>query len=166
MLNIILGIAGSIFCAFLFGLLVFLIVGSTYEVITRKRLVKDMVKLKEKYYLKKEFRITEDNRKYVLTYYLLKPEWYKKIKSEKYTTIGFDIDTAYVDFARVDLTDVKENLTVGYSVYCCKLRRELKDTALELLEQIKENNISDENYSILKYKLNEKLKEKELLKDY
>jgi len=142
------------------ALAVFTIVGSIYEVIRRKRLVEDIGKRKEKYYLKKEFHIVEDNRKYVLTYYLLKPEWYKKIKSGKDTTPGFDIDTAYIDFAIVSLTDIKENLTVEHFIYCYKLWQELKDEDLALLEQIKGNNISEENYSILKDDLNERLKEK------
>lgn len=61
-----------------------------------------------------------------------------------------------------------ENETASTSLYipCYKLRNELEQKDLDLLEQIKKSNISDENYAILKADLNKKIKEKKLLKDY
>lgn len=145
---------------------VFLIVGSIYEWIKRKRLIKDMNKIGEKYYIRDGCELDDNGTKYYLDYFLLKPEWYEKIKATDLTTIGADIDTAYVPFARVTLMD--ENETAGTSLYipCYKLRNELEQKDLELLEQIKKSNISDENYAIIKSDLDRKLKEKELLKDY
>ena len=145
---------------------VFLIVGGIYEVVSRKRLVKDMSKRGEKYYIRDGYELDDNGTKYYLGYFLLKPEWYEKIKSTGGTSIGFDIDTAYVQFAKVAL--MNEDRTIGTSLYipCCKLRNELEQKDVELLEQIKKASLSEENYAILKSNLDKKLKEKELLEDY
>ena len=145
---------------------VFLVVGAIYEMVSRKRLIKDMSKRGEKYYIRDCYELDDNGTKYYLGYFLLKPEWYGKIKSTGGTSIGFDIDTAYVQFARVAL--MNEDRTIGASLYipCYKLRNELEQKDLELLQQIKEFNISDKNYAILKSDLEKQLKEKELLKDY
>lgn len=145
---------------------VFLVVGSIYEIVSRKRLVKDMNEIGEKYHIVDCHELEDKGKKYYLSYFLLKPEWYEKIKSTGRTSVGFNIDTAYVQFARVDL--MNEDRTIYTSLYipCYKLRNELEEKDLELLEQIKKFNLSDENYAILKSDLEKQLKEKELLKDY
>lgn len=145
---------------------VFLVVGSIYEMISRKRLVKAMSKRGEKYYIQKGFEVNDNGTKYYLGFFLLKPEWYEKIKSTKYTSIGFDIDTAYVQFARVTLMNEEETANASLYIPCCRLRNELEQKDLELLEQIKKHNLSDENYAILKEELQQEIKEKELLKEY
>lgn len=150
----------------LIAITVFLVVGSIYEWIRRKRLIKAMSKRGEKYYIRDGYELDDNGTKYYLGYFLLKPEWYEKIKSTDWTSIGFDIDTAYVQFARVTLMDENETANTSLYIPCYKLRNELEQKDLELLEQIKKSNISDENYAILKADLNKKLKEKELLKDY
>lgn len=145
---------------------VFLVVGSIYEWIRRKRLIKDMNERGEKYYTQQGYELDDNGTKYYLSFFLLKPEWYEKIKSTSFTSTGFDIDTAYIQFARITLMD--ENQTTNTSLYipCYKLRKELEQKDLDLLEQIKKFSISDENYAILKSELDKKIKEKELLKDY
>lgn len=145
---------------------VFLVVGSIYEWIRRKRLIKDMNERGEKYYIRDGYELDDNGTKYYLSFFLLKPEWYEKIKSTSFTSTGFDIDTAYIQFARITLMD--ENQTTNTSLYipCYKLRKELEQKDLDLLEQIKKFSISDENYAILKSELDKKIKEKELLKDY
>lgn len=145
---------------------VFLIVGAIYEIVSRKRLVKDMNRMGKKYYIKYYHELEDNGKKYYLSYFLLKPEWYEKIKSTSGTTIGFDIDTAYIAFSGVDL--INEDNTIYTSLYipCYKLRNELEQKDIELLEQIKKDSLSEENYAILKSNLDKKLKEKELLKDY
>lgn len=157
-----LNILSSIICALLIGLLVLGVV----EVIRRKRLVKEMNKRKPKHYIQNGYELKDDGEKYYLSYFLLKPEWYKKIKPEDFTSPGFDIDTANVQFARITLMDEKQTTTASLYVPCYKLRGEIEQEYLELIKQVKECDISTENFSILKQELKRKLKEKEVLKDY
>lgn len=145
---------------------VFVVVGSIYEWIKRKRLIKDMNKRGEKYYIRDGYELDDNGTKYYLGYFLLKPEWYEKIKSTNFTSIGFDVDTAYIDFAMVHLIDENQTVISYLTIPCYKLRKELEQKDLDLLEQIKKFSISDENYAILKSDLEKQLKEKELLKDY
>ena len=90
---------------------------------------------------------------------MLKPEWYEQIKQTHDTSLGFDIDTAFIHFGEVAL--MNENKTVIASLYipCYKLRNKLEKKDLELLEQIEKFSLSSENYAILKSDLNKKLRE-------
>lgn len=141
---------------YLFGsLAIFLVAYSVYDGYKKKRLVKDISKMGEKYYIRNIHKLDS----YYISYSLLKPEWYEKIKPTHETSIGFDIDTAFIQFAEVVL--MNENKTVKTSLYipCYKLRNKLEQKDLELLEQIEKFNLSSENYAILKSDLNKKLKE-------
>ena len=158
----VLNIAFYLFVAFT----VFLVIGSIYEWIRRKRLVKAMSERGEKYYTQQDYELNDNGTKYYIDYFLLKPEWYQKVKATKYTSSSSDIDTAYIDFARVHLIDENQTTVAYLTIPCYKLRNELEQKDLELLQQIKEFNISDKNYAILKSDLEKQLKEKELLKDY
>lgn len=150
----------------LVAFIVFLVVGLIYKWIERKRLIKDMDKGIEKYYIKDSYELYDNGVKYHLDYFLLKAKWYEKIKQTDSTSIGFDIDTAYIEYAKVSLMNENKTVVSYLTIPCYKLRKELKQKDLELLEQIKESNVSNENYAILKTDLNKKLKEKELLKGY
>ena len=132
-----------------------------------KKMIRKMKKLDDEHYIKDlSVKLDNNGKEYSLEYFLLKPESYQKVKQTEYTGFSFDIDTAYIDFARVHLIDENQTVVSYLTVPCYKLRNELEQKDLELLEQIKENNISDENYTILKSDLDKQLKEKELLKDY
>lgn len=132
-----------------------------------KKMIKKMKKLGDEHYIKDlSIKLDDNNKEYFLEYFLLKPESYQKVKQTKYTGVCFDIDTAYIDFARVHLIDENQTAVAYLTIPCYKLRNELEQKDLELLQQIKEFNISDKNYAILKSDLEKQLKEKELLKDY
>lgn len=139
----------------LISLTIFLVVGSIYDWYKKKRLIKDISKMGAKYYVRNIHKLDD----YYISYSLLKPEWYEKIKPTHDTTIGFDIDTAFINFAEVVL--MNENKTIGTSLYipCYKLRNKLEQKDLELLEQIEKSSLSSENYAILKSDLNKKLRE-------
>ena len=146
---------------YLFGsLTIFLVACSIYDWHKKKRLVRDISKMGAKYYVRNVHKLDD----YYIIYFLLKPEWYEKIKPTHETSIGFDIDTAFISFAEVVL--MNENKTIETSLYipCYKLRNKLEKKDLELLEQIEKFSLSSENYAILKSDLNKKLKEKQLLK--
>ena len=138
---------------------IFLIGGSIYDWDKKKRLVKDISKMGEKYYIRNIHKLDDKGAKYYISYSLLKPEWYEKIKPTHGTTIGFDIDTAFISFAEVVL--MNENKTIETSLYipCYKLQNKLEKKDLELLEQIEKFSLSSENYAILKSDLNKKLRE-------
>ena len=139
----------------LVSLTIFIVACSIYDWYKKKRLIKDISKMGAKYYVRNIHKLDD----YYISYSLLKPEWYEKIKPTHDTTIGFDIDTAFINFAEVVL--MNENKTIGTSLYipCYKLRNKLKQKDLELLEQIEKFSLSSENYAILKSDLNKKLKE-------
>lgn len=139
----------------LISLTIFLVAGSIYDWYKKKRLIKDISKMGAKYYVRNIHKLDD----YYISYSLLKPEWYEKIKPTHDTTIGFDIDTAFINFAEVVL--MNENKTIGTSLYipCYKLRNKLEQKDLELLEQIEKSSLSSENYAILKSDLNKKLRE-------
>lgn len=138
---------------------IFLVIGSVYGLVKRKRLIRDINKMGEKYYIRNIHELVDKGTKYYISYSLLKPEWYEKIKPTHQTSIGFDIDTAFIQFAEVVL--MNESKTVKTSLYipCYKLRNKLEQKDLELLEQIEKFSLSSENYAILKSDLNKKLKE-------
>lgn len=144
---------------FFVSLVVFLVVDSFCDWYKKKRLIKDISKMGEKYYIRNIHKLDDKGAKYYISYSLLKPEWYEKIKPTHETSLGFDIDTAFIQFAEVSL--MNENKTVETSLYipCYKLRNKLEQKDLELLEQIEKFNLSSENYAILKSDLNKKLKE-------
>ena len=145
---------------YLLGSLTFFIVaGSVYDWSKKKRLIKDISKMGERYYIRNIHKLDDKGTKYYISYSLLKPEWYEKIKPTHGTSIGFDIDTAFIRFAEVSL--MNENKTVETSLYipCYKLRNKLEKEDLELLEQIEKFSLSSENYAILKSDLNKKLRE-------
>lgn len=132
-----------------------------------KKMIKEMKKLGDEHYIKDlSIKLDNNGKEYFLEYFLLKPESYQKVKQTEYTGFSFDIDTAYIDFASVHLIDENQTVISYFTIPCYKLRNELEQKDLELLEQIKKSNISDENYAILKSDLDKQLKEKELLKDY
>lgn len=132
-----------------------------------KKMIKKMKKLGDEHYIKDlSIKLDNNGKEYFVEYFLLKPESYQKVKQTKYTGVCFDIDTAYIDFARVHLIDENQTAVSYLTIPCYKLRNELEQKDLELLQQIKEFNISDKNYAILKSDLEKQLKEKELLKDY
>lgn len=139
----------------LISLTIFLVAGSIYDWYKKKRLIKDISKMGAKYYVRNIHKLDD----YYISYSLLKPEWYEKIKPTHDTTMGFDIDTAFINFAEVVL--MNENKTIGTSLYipCYKLRNKLEQKDLELLEQIEKSSLSSENYAILKSDLNKKLRE-------
>lgn len=136
------------------SLAIFLVAYSIYDWYKKKRLIKDISKMGTKYYIRNIHKLDD----YYISYSLLKPEWYEKIKPTHETSIGFDIDTAFISFAEVVL--MNENKTIETSLYipCYKLRNKLEKKDLELLEQIEKFNLSSENYAILKSDLNKKLK--------
>lgn len=139
----------------LVSLTIFLVGGSIYDWNKKKRLIKDISKMGAKYYIRNIHKLDY----YYISYFLLKPEWYEKIKPTHGTTIGFEIDTAFISFAKVVL--MNENKTIETSLYipCYKLQNKLEQKDLELLEQIEKFNLSSENYAILKSDLNKKLRE-------
>ena len=138
---------------------IFIIAGSVYDWNKKKRLIKDIRKMGEKYYIRNIHKLDDKGTKYYISYSLLKPEWYEKIKQTHDTSLGFDIDTAFIHFGEVAL--MNENKTVITSLYipCYKLRNKLEQKDLELLEQIEKFSLSSENYAILKSDLNKKLRE-------
>ena len=136
------------------SLTIFLVAFSIYDWYKKKRLIKDISKMGAKYYVRNIHKLDD----YYISYFLLKPEWYEKIKPTRDTSIGFDINTAFISFAEVVL--MNENKTIETSLYipCYKLRNKLEQKDLELLEQIEKFSLSSENYAILKSDLNKKLK--------
>lgn len=139
----------------LVSLTIFIVACLIYDWYKKKRLIKDISKMGAKYYVRNIHKLDD----YYISYYLLKPEWYEKIKPTHDTTIGFDIDTAFIHFAEVVL--MNENKTIETSLYipCYKLRNKLEQKDLELLEQIEKSSLSSENFNILKSDLNKKLRE-------
>lgn len=139
----------------LVSLTIFLVGGSIYDWNKKKRLIKDISKMGAKYYIRNIHKLDD----YYISYFLLKPEWYEKIKPTHGTTIGFEIDIAFISFVKVVL--MNENKTIETSLYipCYKLQNKLEQKDLELLEQIEKFNLSSENYAILKSDLNKKLRE-------
>lgn len=136
---------------------IFIIAGSVYDWNKKKRLIKDIGKMGEKYYIRNIHKLDDKGTIYYISYSLLKPEWYEKIKST-HDTIDFDI-AAFIPFGEVAL--MNENKTVITSLYipCYKLQNKLEKKDLELLEQIAKFSLSSENYAILKSDLNKKLRE-------
>lgn len=145
--------------------ILFLLMG-VVDVIKRKRLIKEIKSLKDNHFIINHDEISIDGEKHYLTYYMLKPETYEKVKSTKYTTPGFNIDTAYLEFCRVSLFDEKIEVVSSLAVECLTLRREIGKETLELIRQVKECDISEKNLLILKEGLKEKTKKHELFKDY
>lgn len=143
----------------LVSLTIFIVAGSVYDWDKKKRLIKDISKMGEKYYIRNIHKLDDKGTKYYISYSLLKPEWYEKIKPTHSTSIGFDIDIAFIQFAEVSL--MNENKTVETSLYipCYKLQNKLEKKDLELLEQIEKFSLSNENYTILKSDLKKKLRE-------
>lgn len=141
------------------SLTIFIVAGSVYDWNKKKRLIKDISKMGEKYYIRNIHKLDDKGTKYYISYSLLKPEWYEKIKQTHDTSLGFDVDTAFIHFGEVAL--MNENKTVIASLYipCYKLRNKLEKEDLELLEQIEKFSLSSENYAILKSDLNKKLRE-------
>lgn len=141
------------------SLTIFIVAGSVYDWNKKKRLIKDIRKMGEKYYIRNIHKIDDKETKYYISYSLLKPEWYEKIEQTHDTSLGFGIDTAFIHFAEVAL--MNENKTVITSLYipCHKLRNKLEQKDLELLEQIGKFSLSSENYAILKSDLNKQLRE-------
>ena len=141
------------------SLTIFIVAGSVYDWNKKKRLIKDISKMGEKYYIRNIHKLDDKGTKYYISYSLLKPEWYEKIKQTHDTSLGFDVDTAFIHFGEVAL--MNENKTVITSLYipCYKLRNRLEKEDLELLEQIEKFSLSSENYAILKSDLNKKLRE-------
>ena len=140
-------------------LTIFIVAGSVYDWNKKKRLIKDISKMGEKYYIRNIHELDDKGTKYYISYSLLKPEWYEKIKQTHDTSLGFGVDTAFIHFGEVAL--MNENKTVITSLYipCYKLRNKLEQKDLELLEQIEKFSLSRENYAILKSDLNKKLRE-------
>lgn len=143
----------------LVSITIFITMTSIYEWSKRKRLIKDISKMGEKYYIRNIHKIDDKGAKYYISYSLLKPEWYEKIKPTHDTSIGFDIDTAFIQFAEVSLMNENKTVETSLYIYCYKLQNKLEQKDLELLEQIKKFSLSSENYAILKSDLNKKLKE-------
>lgn len=142
----------------LVSLTFFLVVGVVYDWNKKKRLIKDISKMGEKYYIRDIHKLDDKGAKYYISYSLLKPEWYEKIKPTHKTSIGFDIDTAFIQFAEVVLMNENKTVKTSLDIPCYKLRNKLEQKDLELLEQIEKFNLSSENYAILKSDLNKKLK--------
>lgn len=148
-----------VFDYLLASLTIFIIAGSAYDWNKKKRLIKDISKMGEKYYIRNIHKLDDKGTKYYISYSLLKPEWYEKIKPTHGTTIGFEIDTAFISFAEVVLMNENKTIITSLSIPCHKLRNKLEKKDLELLEQIGKFNLSSENYAILKSDLNKKLRE-------
>ena len=142
----------------LVSLTIFLVACSIYDWYKKKRLIKDINKMGEKYYIRDIHKLDDKGTKYYISYSLLKPEWYEKIKPTHETSIGFDIDTAFIKFAEVVLMNENKTVKTSLDIPCYKLRNKLEQKDLELLEQIEKFNLSSENYAILKSDLNKKLK--------
>lgn len=140
------------------SLTIFLVACSIYDWYKKKRLIKDINKMGEKYYIRDIHKLDDKGTKYYISYSLLKPEWYEKIKPTRETSIGFDIDTAFIQFAEVVLMNENKTVKTSLGIPCYKLRNKLEQKDLELLEQIEKFNLSSENYAILKSDLNKKLK--------
>lgn len=139
------------------SLTIFIVAGSVYDWNQKKRLVKDISKMGEKYYIRNIHELDDKGTKYYISYSLLKPEWYEKIKPTHGTSIGFDIDTAFISFGEVALMNENKTVITSICIPCYKLRNKLEQKDLELLEQIEKFSLSSENFNILKSDLNKKL---------
>lgn len=132
-------------------LTIFIVACSIYDWYKKKRLIKDISKMGPKYYVRNIHKLDD----YYISYSLLKPEWYEKIKP----THESDIDTAFILFAEVVLMNENKTIETSLCIPCYKLQNKLEKKDLELLEQIEKSSLSSENYAILKSDLNKKLKE-------
>lgn len=141
------------------SLTIFIVAGSVYDWNKKKRLIKDISKMGERYYIRNIHKLDDKGTIYYISYSLLKPEWYEKIKPTHGTTIGFEIDTAFIHFGEVSLMNENKTIITSLSIPCYKLRNKLEKKDLELLEQIEKFSLSSENYAILKSDLNKKLRE-------
>lgn len=86
----------------------------------------------------------------IYAYYQIGPETYKKIKSEPSSSIGFDIQFAYVPIARVAVASPENNLVAVKDVYAWELRHDkIEDSSLELMRMVQSKELPSDNGVIL-----------------
>ena len=143
-----------------------LLLKEVVSIVKRKRLIKEIKSNKGDHFNINFYETEIDGEKHFLAYSILKPETYKKVKATEYTTSGFDMDTAYLEFCKISLFDEKIEVVSNLIVECVALRGKIDKKTLELVRQVKECDISEKNLLILKEGLVEKAKKNELFKDY
>lgn len=137
--------------------------------IHNKRLYKAINKIDSIHYNITRFgKLSKEKNDLICAYYQIRPETYKKIKSEPGSSIGFDIKFAYVPIARVAVASPENNLMAVKDVYAWELRHDkIKDSSLELMRMVQSKELPSENGIILslKWELEQMIEQQNILQN-
>ena len=126
----------------------------------KRKEIKNVKELGSEHYTK---RVEKVGNRYILEYATIKKEFYERLEpTSDTTTIGHDIRVAYIPFAFVRLVDLETNASHMLTVDFWELRDKMSYESIELLDEIRSNNISEYHFRSLMREVEYTNKERKL----